>query len=184
MGRYIESDPSGLGGGINTYAYAIENPVTWSDQLGLKPGDLFPSSNPGALQAAAVDALDWIYRTYPNTNYEYAGTVYLDKQGNYVATEPKTLGLPRQSSPSHPPIGIPVAALYHTHGQCTKGVDNDNFSHKTRDEPRSDKWLADAYQVPSFLETPVGKILRYDFDPKNQEGGNVTVIRNGCSCPN
>ncbi len=40
-GRYVQSDPVGLAGGMNTYGYAGDDPVGLSDSLGLSPGNIF-----------------------------------------------------------------------------------------------------------------------------------------------
>jgi RHS repeat-associated protein len=52
IGRYVQSDPIGLDGGINTYSYAVADPLQVTDPDGLLPVVLVPWVLNGALSFA------------------------------------------------------------------------------------------------------------------------------------
>lgn len=77
-GRYVESDPIGLEGGINPYVFARANPIAWGDRFGLSPDG--PRGGPfdGAEPPGRIPGGPWQW--YPDSGNSRGGT-YRDPGG-------------------------------------------------------------------------------------------------------
>ena len=180
LGRYTQSDPIGLAGGLNTYGYVGGNPVALVDPLGLAPGDCYSSPD-----AAGYDALDDINPTSISVNREFAGVVYRRADGNYSYTSPNRGGV-GFSFPGMPPAGTTAVAFYHTHGNYS--LRDGTAVSRDRDEMNSDVFSngdigeANKYGFGSYLGTPSGTFLRYDGRSRGAPSVFNSPVSGVCRC--
>jgi RHS repeat-associated protein len=149
VARFTTIDP--IRDGANWFAYVNNDPVNWVDILGLLPGDTFSS-----VEAAAMDFGHTFNDDSIRNNIEYGASVYYDPlKDGYTYTNPargtkdSVLGTVDQINPTQ--------AQLHTHAAYDKNYQNNVFS-------TDDKNLADKANVPSYVATPNGSLLKYDPD--------------------
>lgn len=105
IGRYVESDPIGLLGGLNTYAYVSGKPLTKLDQFGLKGcgSGTFDSVTPNLWFGSCCDAHDDCYDDCKNRpTKDQCDNTFCDCMYRKCAA-----------------TGSPVACAYAAKGYCT-----------------------------------------------------------------
>ncbi|MBP3505307.1 MAG: DUF4329 domain-containing protein, partial [Lachnospiraceae bacterium] len=178
IGRFISEDP--IQCGTNWYIYANNNPIQYTDPLGLAPFDPFATSD-----EAAADFGFFIGQKSIDEEEEYAAYIYeaLDENGDVYYYYDK----PRNDYETHEErsTGFSISwsviepfAVTHTHGAYDANTSNtkDGFSSpgNSLNPNASDSAGSDASGFDYYVVTPNGSLRRYTANSGNFEG---TLIR-------
>ena len=184
VGRFISPDvylSTGQGVlGHNAYAYCLNNYVNMIDSEGFDPKDLFES-----IDEAAHDAAIYINSGSISENIEYSVAIYEVKKKEiniskktmeiwgisciiydieietkiYYSYSTPLAGDSASSTVPDVPFYRKRVAIVHSHAAYDPRYNNETFS-------KLDFLVAEDIKLPSYLATPAGRLLKYDYATK------------------
>lgn len=175
VGRYVQSDPIGLAGGVSTYAYVASAPATRSDRYGLYSSSIDGAGDATSCATCApqkrrfgstTDAAKFIIGQVASDSYrldrEFCGLICRDNESGQYFLAGVTTGTSTSCAPGAKPCPScsSQAAWWHTHGKPFLGGflgagASDEFS----DE---DLGISNQARLQGYLGTPYGFVRRYD----------------------
>ncbi len=144
----------------NLFAYVGNDPINWLDPSGLKPGDIFKTS-----EEAAIDAINYIWSTKSDTSkVEYGGWIFKSGEG-FTYCEP--IGGERRGIKRFPQRKENDVAWFHTHSNPPwydrlVGVTGEKFS------VPDDVMISIVYGKMGYMGSPSHRVYQYNPFTKAQ----------------